>query len=603
MFWISQLLLGLACALSPPFASAFALLPSTSFKVYRETPSVVYRAHRHKATAKASDFSLLAARTCSDELVACARVVSCASSDGVLFLRSLFVAPRWRRQGLGILMAAAATELKLPCYTFPFEELKPLYKAAGFTTSGLYPSCIRNEVGGYGGSSGVRGDAESQKPAADSSIGPSSLVCTAEACAELLDAHGSAEGGVALRDLLAEFQREYKSTPRSSNAGSSSVVSPSTRPSPSYSSPIHPRPSHPPLGHPPPSNAPPRGSPIRMQAEPSAETPSVPPPDPPLTPPLTPPSTLPELSLAAIHRHGVRYRCRVLYDGEEFGGMQTQPKGHAVANCLEAALHRRLGCADARVCAASRTDAGVHARGQTIHFDLAMPASRLPAAGELERALNAMLPASVRVWQVEEAPEVDLLGRPWNARLSSAGKLYSYRLCVDSMLDPLERRQRLHVPKPLDLGLMREAAGYLTGVIDCAALANRRAGEVSPLQMESALTMRVVRAIEIEEEDGAAGHVLLNFHVKSAYYKMVRNLVGLLLAVGSGEIAPGAIPTLLAMRERKRMPPTAPAHALTLESVFYNAGWDGAYSHPLHAERVCEAPAGGECELEESSVW
>lgn len=328
-------------------------------------------------------------------------------------------------------------------------------------------------------------------------------------------------------------------------------------------------------------------------------------------------ATEPDLSVSTVasnHCKGIRFRARVLYDGEDFSGMQIQPHGHSVANVLEIALRQRMGCSSIRVCAASRTDTGVHARGQAIHFDLPSPAHanamaearrpnqhrQLPAPEELERSLNALLPPSVRVAEVELAPEVDDIGRPWHARLSAAGKLYSYYLCVDRLLDPLARRQRLHVPRPLNYEAMRRALPYLNGLVDCAALANRRAGESSPLTSPPSMTMRVIRAIDVVEEAHLSdGYVRIDFHLKSALYKMVRNLVGLLLSVGMGQIAPDEIPGLLAARDRSRLPPPAPAHGLTLECVYYRAGWNGKYTNPLHTETLCESPKGGddECRL------
>jgi tRNA pseudouridine(38-40) synthase len=284
-----------------------------------------------------------------------------------------------------------------------------------------------------------------------------------------------------------------------------------------------------------------------------------------------------------------RYRARVLYDGREFDGMQQQPTGKSVSDAVERALAKRFGSA-VRVASAGRTDTGVHARGQALHFDLPGPADAdlegrakpPPPADVLQRSLNAMLPDALRLSEMELASETDASGRRWHARLWATGKLYSYRVHWGDVLDPLDRLQRFHTgPRPLVLGPMRDAAGLLHGgPLDCAAFANRRAGEPLPISWAAAATTRVIRRIEVVDEGG--GKVRLDFHVQSALYKMVRNMVGLLLAVGDGKVAPDDVPGLVASRDRSRLPRPAPAHGLTLEAVYYQEGWGGRYDHPLH---------------------
>ena len=287
-------------------------------------------------------------------------------------------------------------------------------------------------------------------------------------------------------------------------------------------------------------------------------------------------------NLCVVWPRGVRHRARVLYDGAEFIGMQQQSNGLSVANVIEKTLQQRVGCR-VPVVPAGRTDTGVHARGQAIHFDIPPLASGrpLPTGEEVQRSLNAMMPGSLRLADVELASEIDEEGRPWNARRWATGKLYSYRLHYGLVFDPLERLQRHDVgPQMLDLVAMREAATYMVGAIDCAAFANRRAGQPPPIDYSLKLTTRVVRKIEVVDEGG--GHVRIDFHLQSALYKMVRNMVGLLVDVGRGGIAPSEVPHLIAARDRSRMPPPAPPHGLTLESVYYSVGWEGRYAHPLH---------------------
>jgi len=288
----------------------------------------------------------------------------------------------------------------------------------------------------------------------------------------------------------------------------------------------------------------------------------------------------------------VRHRARVQYDGSEYCGMQVQGASAvriSVAGALNTVLQQRLRV-EVKVNAASRTDAGVHARGQSIHFDVP-DTCLMPDPAELERSLNAMLPPTVRVHSIEVASERDGNGRKWHARHSATGKLYSYRLCAGGVLDPLDRTLRAQ-SCTVDLDAIRVALPLLVGTLDCAAFANRRSGEPLPCQLDEKLTTRVVRAIKLQDEGNA--NLRVDFHVKSALYKQVRNMMGLLLYVGMGRIAPSEVPTILASRNRQQLPPPAPAHGLTLESVFYNAGWGGKYQHPMHTETVCEPPFGVE---------
>lgn len=288
----------------------------------------------------------------------------------------------------------------------------------------------------------------------------------------------------------------------------------------------------------------------------------------------------------------VRYRARVLYDGASFAGSQVQPHKRTVANVLEAALARRMQ-QQVRINCASRTDTGVHARGQSVHFDLVRRHRDLPPGWELAKSLNAMCPPAVQVTDVEEALEMDDQGRLWHARLWATGKLYSYRISTGPHYDPLELRLRHHAYRSsLDLDAMVEAAGHMQGEVDCAAFANRRQGERPPRELDDVLTRRVIRDIQIVDEGG--GRLRADFHVQSALYKMVRNMVGLLVAVGTHRVSAAAVPGLIASRDRDLLPPPVPAHGLTLESVYYAEGWGGRYSHPLHGSKLCE---GLGCEL------
>ncbi|KAJ1628663.1 pseudouridine synthase [Pavlovales sp. CCMP2436] len=240
----------------------------------------------------------------------------------------------------------------------------------------------------------------------------------------------------------------------------------------------------------------------------------------------------------------VRYRAVVSYDGTTFAGWQYQPSADTVQGRIEAVLKVRFQ-AYIRVAGTSRTDAGVHAKGQLIHFDVPITAGKSPSnipASKHEWALNALLPHSIRVRDLELAPTAlskkngDVLY--WSCMHNVEGKLYSYRWQVTSFTN-----------------LASSGA---------SPAARARAAEIAAKDHR-----RTVRSLEVVEEDDF-GRVRLDFQLDGALYKMVRNIVGTLSEVGYGKISPSEIPALLKRLDRSRMPSPAPALGLTLERVLYS---------------------------------
>ena len=138
------------------------------------------------------------------------------------------------------------------------------------------------------------------------------------------------------------------------------------------------------------------------------------------------------------------------------------------------------------------------------------------------------------------------------------------------------------------VAFLQAAADYFVGEHDFASFANKGATGVrqSPagVRLPSLSTVRRVRSITIHDEGD--GYARADVHLKGALYKQVRNMVGLLFEVGHGRREVSAVPELIALRSRKGLPKPAPACGLTLESVYYNVGWDGAFRHPLHTDTV-----------------
>lgn len=205
-----------------------------------------------------------------------------------------------------------------------------------------------------------------------------------------------------------------------------------------------------------------------------------------------------------------------------------------------------------KVTGASRTDAGVHAFRQTASLSL----DSEMAPDTLRRALNALLPASVRVTDARPAPA------GFDARRSALGKRYLYLIDRGVSADPFLHRHAWHLPRPLDQGAMRRGLRHLLGKHDFSAFCAAAGRDRTPT-----CTMRSGRVVA--RRDRLA--VLVS--ADSFLHHMVRNIVGSLVEVGRGAREPGWMEELLDGRDRRRAGPTAPAHGLFLVRVLY--GDDG----------------------------
>ncbi len=250
----------------------------------------------------------------------------------------------------------------------------------------------------------------------------------------------------------------------------------------------------------------------------------------------------------------MRVRLDVAYDGTGYAGWAPQPDQRTVAGVLETALATVLRLTGpARLTAAGRTDAGVHARGQVAHVDLPTTAWLALPEVALARRLAGVLPHDVRVRGVRLAP----VG--FDARFSALSRRYAYRV-ADTLgaCDPVRRREVLWRQRPLDLETMNAASTRLLGQHDFAAFCRRRAG---------ATTVRTLRRLSWERAEG--GLAVATVVADAFCHSMVRALVGALLAVGDGRRTPDWPGELLARRVRDPAVTVAPAHGLCLEEVHY----------------------------------
>jgi tRNA pseudouridine38-40 synthase len=253
------------------------------------------------------------------------------------------------------------------------------------------------------------------------------------------------------------------------------------------------------------------------------------------------------------------------YDGTGLGGWQRQDNAPTVQGHLEAALEQLLGH-PVSVTGASRTDAGVHARGQVAAFSTT---HHIPAEG-LRRALNALLPPQIAV---SEATEEDAAADPpFHPRFSATGKHYRYLIWACRDRSPRWHLRAWHRPRPLDVAAMQEAADHLVGEHDFAAF--RAAG------CTARTTRRRVSQVALTWVDGELEPGLLALDVRGNAFlrNMVRIIAGTLVDVGEGRFRPAQVAEILAGGDRTRGGQTAPAHGLELMRVFY----DGTRLGPPH---------------------
>jgi len=249
----------------------------------------------------------------------------------------------------------------------------------------------------------------------------------------------------------------------------------------------------------------------------------------------------------------VRVRLDLAYDGTDFHGWAAQPGRRTVAGVLEAALTRLAGQDGAGgLTVAGRTDAGVHARGQVCHVDLAATAWE-KLSGTLVRRLAGVLPPDLRVFAATAvAPEFD-------ARFSALARRYAYRVSdAPYGVDPLRRHDTLAWWRPLDLAALRGAAAGLVGEHDFAAYCRRQPDRS---------TVRRVLALDWRREPD--GTLVATVTADAFCQSMVRSLVGAMLLVGDGRRPPTWPANLLARRERAGEVQVVAAHGLTLVGVDY----------------------------------
>lgn len=244
-----------------------------------------------------------------------------------------------------------------------------------------------------------------------------------------------------------------------------------------------------------------------------------------------------------------RFKAIIAYDGTNYAGWQVQPDRITVQSEVERAIREVTG-ESPRVYCSGRTDTGVHAVGQVVHFELV---SKLPAR-RLFLALNSKLPPDIRILRiVKTRPDFD-------ARFSATGKEYRYFIFSGPQIPPHLRFYCAHVFRKLDIKRMKAAAALLEGTHDFAAFSANPGHEREG-------TVRTIYSLKVRRS--SAGGILIVARGNGFLYKMVRSLAGFLIRVGTGEVAPEATVSILASKERTARVPTAAACGLFLWRVEY----------------------------------
>jgi len=246
----------------------------------------------------------------------------------------------------------------------------------------------------------------------------------------------------------------------------------------------------------------------------------------------------------------VRVRATVAYHGGPFHGFAINPGVRTVQGDLEQAVSTALQSPTSVVCA-GRTDRGVHARGQVVSFDA--PASVFEPSA-LTRAVNRMLRPNIVVSEMAATAD------NFDARISCVARSYRYRLLYAPSADPLLADLAWHVPGPLDLAVMREAARQVVGEHNFASFSKRNHSKPKETFVRTVL-----------QADWEQRGPLVQFSVTATSFthQMVRSLVGLFVEIGRGRRPLDSVASALAVHDRTRVPSPAPPHGLELYRAHY----------------------------------
>jgi len=256
-------------------------------------------------------------------------------------------------------------------------------------------------------------------------------------------------------------------------------------------------------------------------------------------------------------------RLEAEYDGSLFKGFADQPNERTVQGTLKGALEKACG-GHIKIAAASRTDSGVHALGQTISFctSCPIPAERFP------QALRAFLPEDINIKSAKEVKE------GFDPRRAARKKKYSYFIFSGRETSPMVARYVWRVSPGLDVASMKKAARLIVGRRDFFSFAatDRRRKIKRPVKKIYSIRFAEGNVKKFFGElagEGRGKMIRIDFIGDSFLYKMVRTIVGTLVDVGEGRIKASTLPDILRSKDRARAGRTAPARGLFLVKVYY----------------------------------
>lgn len=247
----------------------------------------------------------------------------------------------------------------------------------------------------------------------------------------------------------------------------------------------------------------------------------------------------------------MRIALGVEYDGSEFNGWQSQADGRTVQDCIQQALGQ-IACEPVGIIAAGRTDTGVHALEQVIHFDTQ---TDRPLSAWV-RGVNALLPCSIAILWAHPVPE------EFHARFSAHGRSYQYVLINRPSRSAVHHGKVGWYHAPLDVVAMREAAQYLLGEHDFTSFRAAECQAKSPVKNLVQLDIR---------QQGDT--IIFDLSANAFLHHMVRNIVGCLVYVGKGKHPPAWMKEVLDARQRKIAAPTFAPDGLYLRHISYEAKW------------------------------
>lgn len=246
------------------------------------------------------------------------------------------------------------------------------------------------------------------------------------------------------------------------------------------------------------------------------------------------------------------YKLTIAYDGTAYSGWQVQPNARTIQEELHKVLRVLLHNPDIYVIGSGRTDAGVHALAQVAHFRYDYELN----LGLILKSLNGMLPKDIRIKSIEKAVDPN-----FHAQYDAIGKEYHYHLYLDQVMDPFRRFYCWHVKRKVDLGRLTQAASYFVGTHDFTSFANE--GHAGSASRDPVRTIRRLDVVPI------SGGVCLQFQGDGFLYKMVRNIVGMLVEVASSRMELEEIPLIFEAKDRRKAPRAAPPQGLFLVRVDY----------------------------------